>query len=200
MKDNFVAAPNDSRYVPFTQQNWCCVPTSVLMIMYKNDIPLIPAEELGYRLGLTVPPEVSDIFYKPRISETPPTDAGFGTQVLSSDYSFNKVFPELNIPLTAEIIFTDKIENEDIFMSILSRVEQDDTDALLCFDHGTLRVDGTHNGHVVVFDRIIDGQIRIVDASPRHPKWRLIEPAKMLEAMRNHPMKGTGGIWKFTAT
>lgn len=169
------------------------------MIMYKNSIPLIPAEELGYHLGLTIPPEVKDLFYKPRVSERPPTDAGYGTQVLNKGFDFNTVFPKLDIPLKAEIIFSGDITSEEDLVDRLKVIEEENTDALLCFDHGVLRVDGTHNGHVVVFDRMIDGQIRIVDASPKHPKWRLVRPDLMLKAIKEHPHKNKGGIWKFTA-
>src|SRR6187401_2529326 len=91
--------PQDTRYVPFTQQSYCCVPTSIQMIMYRNGIPLIPLEELGYRLGLTVPPEDADLFYKPRVSDSPPSTAGYGTQIAKEDFAPNKVFEELDIPL-----------------------------------------------------------------------------------------------------
>ena len=98
MTSTHEATPDDSRYVPFTQQAYCCVPTSILMIMYRNGMPLIPAEELGYHLGLTVPPEDSHLFYKVRVSNTPPSLAGYGTQIYNPDYEPNKVFRELGIP------------------------------------------------------------------------------------------------------
>jgi hypothetical protein len=47
--------PSDSRYVPLTQQKWCCVPTCIQMVMIKQGIPLQPAELIGYELGLIVP-------------------------------------------------------------------------------------------------------------------------------------------------
>ncbi len=51
--------PKDSRYIPFSQQPYCCVPTSIQMVMYRHNIPLVPAEELGYHLGLTVPKDAT---------------------------------------------------------------------------------------------------------------------------------------------
>lgn len=194
---DFVASPTDTRYVPFTQQGWCCVPTSLSMIMYRNNIPLIPAEELGYHLGLTIPSSEAHLFFRPRAGAEPPTAAGFGTQVFNEGFEFNTVFPKLGIPLAAEIIFSNEIKDEEDLISRLKTIEDEDSDALLCFDAGVFRSDDTHDGHVVVFDRIIDGKIRIVDASPKHPKWRLEEPEIILRAIREHPSKGGGGIWKF---
>jgi hypothetical protein len=134
------AIPNDSRYVPFTQQPACCVPTCIQMVMYKNDIPLIPSEEIGYPLGLIV--------------------------------------------------------HGDDLRKILEQVEVANSDALLCFNHGALVDDKDKDwGHVVVFDRVIDGKIRIVDPSPEHPKWRLVGVEKMFGAMQEHGVARSGGVW-----
>src|SRR5882724_1582645 len=95
----YKAAPNDSRYVPFTQQAYCCAPTSIQMIMYRHRIPLIPAEELGYHLGLVVSPDEKALFYDVRTANDPPSAAGFGTQIYNPEYEPNKVFQKLGIPL-----------------------------------------------------------------------------------------------------
>jgi hypothetical protein len=75
---SYQAAPTTSRYIAFTQQPYCCVPTSITMIMYRNDIPLVPIEELGYLLGMTVPPEEEEYFYNVRVSDSPPSSSGYG--------------------------------------------------------------------------------------------------------------------------
>jgi hypothetical protein len=79
---------------------------------------------------------------------------------------------------------------------MLSGVERDNKDALLCFNHGVLVDDKEKDwGHVVVFDRTVDDKIRIIDPSPEHPKWRLVEPEQMFEAMSKHGEKRSGGVW-----
>lgn len=201
MNSTFQAAPNDSRYVPFTQQDWCCVPTSIQMIMYRHGIPLIPSEELGFHLGLTVPPDQTSLFYKVRTSDTPPSGAGYGTQISNPKYEPNQAFQKLGIPLSFSQLFASDIATEEALLKELNEIEATDTDALLCFNHGVIK--GKYEpftGHVVVFDRIIDGKIRIVDASWKHPKWRLVEPSLMLEAIQKHGNDNAGGIWKFTYT
>src|SRR5688572_25988968 len=94
------ATPNDSRYVPFTQQDWCCVPTSVQMVMYRLGIPLLPAEEIGFHIGLTVPSDQAELFYDVRTSEEPPTDVGYGTQIATPGFGLNDAFNKLGIPLS----------------------------------------------------------------------------------------------------
>lgn len=195
----YEASPPDSRYIPFTQQDYCCVPTSIQMIMYRNDIPLISAEELGYHLGLTVPPDTASLFYKPRTADTPPSTAGYGTQIYNPDYEPNKIFKKLGIPLAfSQKLASSELDSEEALLSELRAVEEKDTDALLCYNHGVIR--GKYEpftGHVVVFDRIVDGKVRIVDASWKHPKWRLVEPALLLEAITRHGDENAGGIWHF---
>lgn len=195
------ASPNDSRYIPLTQQDWCCVPTSIQMIMYRNNIPLIPAEELGYHLGLTVPSDQANLFYDVRTSETPPSTAGFGTQIGLPEYNPNKAFETLGIPLTFDMKLASSINTIEDLLNNLQAIEKQDDDALLCFNHGVVRGEYQPNsGHVVVFDKLVDGKVRIVDASWKHPKWRLIEPGLLFDAIKQHGDDNSGGIWYFGKT
>ncbi len=195
---SFIATPNDSRYVPFTQQTNCCVPTSLQMIMYRNNIPLLPAEELGYHLGLTVSPEESPLFYRVRTAPEPPSGAGYGTQIFRPEYEPNKIFAKLGIPLKFHLKLATELPNTKTLINTLKAVEDNNTDALLCFNHGVIRGRYEANsGHVVVFDRIINDQVRVVDASPRHPKWRFIESSILLDAIKRHGNENSGGIWFF---
>lgn len=57
------------------------------MIMYRHGIPLISAEELGYHMGLVVPPEEERLFNHVRVAKEPPTEAGFGTQIHLPEYA-----------------------------------------------------------------------------------------------------------------
>lgn len=198
MNMKFDAAPNDSRYTPLTQQDYCCVPTSVQMIMYRNNIPLLPAEEIGYHLGLTVSPEVSHLFYSARTSPEPPADWGYGTQISKDEFDMNKAFAHLQIPLKYHSRLASDIADESELTDALRAVEEANGDALLCFNHGV--IDGeyrSYSGHVVVFDRMIDGKVRIVDASPRHPKWREVEVPLLFDAIQSHGDDNSGGIWFF---
>ena len=194
----YSSVPNDSRYIPLTQQDSCCVPTSIQMIMYRNGIPLIPAEELGYYMGLTVSPKEKHLFYNVRTSEKPPSDAGYGTQIFRSEYDPNLTFKHFNIPLKFSIKLAKQISDESELLELLKEIEDKDSDALLCFNHGVIRGKfEPHSGHVAVFDRVIDGQVRLVDASPNQPKWRLVESSLLFDAIKRHGNENSGGIWYF---
>jgi hypothetical protein len=195
----FCATPSDSRYTPFTQQAACCVPTSIQMIMYRRGIPLIPAEELGYHLGLTVPPDEARLFHHVRTADAPPSAAGYGTQIYNPAYEPNRVFAELGIPLHFRMTLAGALETESDLLDELGAVASNDGDALLCFNHGVVRGGYEPNsGHVAVFDRIVEGGVRIVDASPVQPKWRVVAPAVLLDAIQRHGNENSGGIWHFT--
>lgn len=194
-----VPAPADSRYIPFTQQHMCCVPTSLLMIMYRNEIPLIPAEELGYHLGLTVAPGDANLFYSARTADAPPSSAGYGTQIHQPGYDPNTVFSTLGIPLEMRLIPASEILDQNDLLTWLRTIESDDGDALLCFNNGVLNGQFMpHTGHVTVFDRVLpDGTVRLIDPSPAQPKWRLAEPGSLYEAVSAHGDENSGGIWQF---
>ena len=198
--DNAVA-PYDSRYVPFTQQAYCCAPTCIQMVMYKNKIPLVPAEVIGYRLGLVVPPSDARLFYNARTSEEAPV-AGYGTRIQLEEFSPNKAFHDLGIPLEMVVNDIAGFGSAGEVLEFLRKAEEGNRDVLLCFNHGALVDDPSRDwGHLVLFDRIVAGKLRIIDPSPSHPKWRLVEPEKMFLALKKHGEKPTAaGLWELRRT
>jgi hypothetical protein len=171
------------------------------MIMYRKGIPLIPAEELGFHLGLTVSPDEGPLFYKARTADKPPSGAGYGTQIFNPEYEPNKAFKELGIPLSFEKVLAAEIKDSNDLVTRLQKVEADDSDALLCFNHGVIRGKfEPYSGHVAVFDKVIDGKIQLVDASPKQPKWRSVDAGLMFDAIKQHGNENSGGIWLFNRT
>src|SRR6516164_4506537 len=128
------ASPNDSRYIPLTQQAACCVPTCIQMVMYKEQIPLVPAEEIGFHLGLVVAPARSFLFYKVRISEIRPP-AGYGTQINDPKYEPNAAFRNLGLPLSMQIDPVEQFDSAEDLLEALRRIEARDGNGLLCFNH-----------------------------------------------------------------
>lgn len=190
--------PEDSRYVPLTQQRWCCVPTCFQMVMLRHKLPLVPAELIGYHMGLVVPPDGEDFFWNPRASkERPP--AGYGTQANKPEYGPNAVFKKLNIPLKLTWSLINKFSNIDEFKKYLEVVETNDIDVLACFDWGTLFDHSDfHNGHVCVVDRIYieKNEVRIIDPEWNVPKWRVVSIDKLFESMKFHGQDKSGGFWE----
>src|SRR4051794_40060347 len=110
MPDN--VTPADSRYVPFVQQPYCCVPASLHMVMYRRSMPLVAQEELGYHLGLVVPPNDGHWYWNPRISAKRPP-AGYGTQIQRAEYSPDAAFERLGVPLRMITRLIDHFDSSD---------------------------------------------------------------------------------------
>ena len=190
--------PLNARYIPFTQQPACCVPTCFQMVMYRHNIPLKPAEEIGYYLGLVVHPDRKNLFYNIKTLENRPS-AGYGTRISEPEFEPNNAFKKLNIPLKFSRKSINEFKLSTELFDYLKVIEGNNQDALLCFKHGVLENDPSKNwGHVCVFDRIIEGKIRIIDPSPNQPKWKLISIEKMYEAMQKHGEKHSAGCWELT--
>lgn len=190
--------PSDSRYIPLTQQPACCVPTCIQMVMYRRGLPLRPAEEIGFYLGLTVHPDRAFLFYKVRTSAKRPP-AGYGTQIYRPEYEPNTAFRKLGIPLKFSLRTVDRFPTPDSLTDYLRITEVDDRDILVCFHHGTLYKDPTLDwGHVCVFDRIVDGMVRIIDSAADQPKWRLVKPELLFSSMKNHGVRRSAGCWELS--
>lgn len=189
--------PSDSRYVPLTQQKWCCVPTCFQIVMLRHSIPLIPTELIGYHMGLIVPEEGSQYFWDARTGERPP--AGFGTQAGKKEYAPNAVFKKLKIPLKVRWSLINKFKDQSQFENYLMEVEKSDSDVLVCYDWGKLFDKPDYQGgHVCVLDRVyIDkGEVRIIDPEYNAPKWRVIKIDKLFESMKFHGRDNSAGFWE----
>ncbi|HEX9502797.1 MAG TPA: hypothetical protein VF974_00550 [Patescibacteria group bacterium] len=188
--------PKDSRYIPFTQQRSSCVPTCIWMIMYKQKIPLIAQELLGYHLGLTVAPEFRYLFWNARKGKKP--RAGYGTRLSGREVDPNKVFSSLKIPLRMTYRPINQFPNVASFKNYISDAVKKDKDVIVCFDFGTLNDLPERDGHVSVIDRLVGkDSVRLIDPSPRFPKWRIFKLSKLKKALEVHGEKKHAGFWEF---
>lgn len=195
--------PKNSRYIPFVQGRYCCVPTCISMIMYRQRIPLMPQELLGYHLGLTVAPESRHLFWNPRKGKQP--ISGWGTQMQEKQYTPNKAFQKLKIPLKVSFLPIKDFDDKQ-FRKYLKEIELKDQDALVCFDYKVLNKErktkqGPYLGHMCVVDRVDlkKDTVRLIDPSPNQPKWRIVNLDELKKAMEWHDPR-SGGFWKFELT
>jgi len=186
---------NKLRYIPITQQRWCCVPACISMIMYRHGIPLIAQEELGGYLGLIVPKDQMYLFNK--VKTGPKPAGGYGTRIFKKQYYPDEAFKKLNIPLCMIYHSIDKFQSENELKDMLERIEKEDKDAILCFDYGILHDHSHRGGHAVVFDRMIDGEVRIVDPWIELPKLQTHKIDKLYKAMQKHGKAQMAGVWVF---
>ncbi|MFZ2126510.1 MAG: hypothetical protein WAV04_03300 [Candidatus Microsaccharimonas sp.] len=166
--------------------------------MYRNDIPLIPQDELAYKLGLTVPENDAHLFERVRTGSKPPS--GWGTQISKPEYNPNEVFKELNIPLGLEQFFMRDFIDITGLKKLLTTIQAEDGDALLCFDYGKLWGLPQKGGHVCVFDRIENDTIYIIDPERNVPKYRNVSLGALFKAMNFHGDANSTGVWKIVPT
>lgn len=180
------------RYIPFTQQRYCCVPACLQMVMYRHGIPLLPQEDMAYALGLTVPKEDAHLFNQVRTGKRP--SAGWGTRIYEPEFEINKVLKEIRIPLCVDV--DTNIRTLDELRVKLQAVQDADGDALICFDYGTLWDEDIRSGHVCVFDRLEGDAVWIVDpTATAGPKHRKADLHKLLKAIDFHGSHNSCGVW-----
>ena len=190
--------PSDSRYVPLTQQRWCCVPACISMVMYRHNIPLVPQELIGYHLGVIVPEEELAYFWNGVSGEKPPS--GWGTRTGLPQYEVNKALDNLEIPLKCTKILIDSFHSLKEFEDYLGLTEKNDKDVLACFDWGVLNGEDKHNGHLCVIDRVYlsKSEIRLLDPEYKSPKWKTVSIKVLKEAMEFHGDPNSAGFWEFS--
>jgi hypothetical protein len=190
--------PKDSRYVPMTQQVYCCVPTCFSIIMYKMGIPLIPQELLGSYLGLTIPKDAKKLMWNIKVGK--PGPAGFGTRIdKMGDKKANEVFKKNKIPLRMKIYNVDKFSDQEVY-DYLMRIEKEDIDVLACFENAFFTKEPGAHGHACVIDRVDPKKktIRLIDPSFRQPKWRIVKIKDLISAMRMQTNNASAGFWELS--
>jgi hypothetical protein len=179
--------PKDTRYIPFTQQNSCCVPTSISIVMYKLGIPLIPIELLGYHLGLILNKDKKHLFWNVRTGQRP--KAGYGTQIYDKKYEINSVFKKLKIPIRVNSYSLDDFKTKKDIVSFLLEATKKDKDIIVLLASDILNNTTNNNGHACVIDRIYPSRdvIRLIDPLYEQPKWREFRIDKFIKAVKAHP-------------
>lgn len=185
-----------SRYIPITQQKYCCVPACIQMIMYKNLIPLMSQEKIGYALGLTVPEDEAYLFENPRLGEMPV--AGWGTQIYKEEFTLDTAFKSLSIPFGVSMRLIDDFSSLDEIIDYLVQNEHSDSDVLVCYNYGVLFDTQSNSGHVNVFDSIDSKKrtVTLVDPEQQVPKCRTVSIDKLYEALVVHGSEKSGGFWR----
>jgi hypothetical protein len=179
--------PNNTRYVPFTQQNSCCVPTSISIVMYKLGIPLLPQELLGYHLGLILDKKHKDLFWNVRTGKR--TKTGYGTQMQKKQYEINFVFKDLGIPLRVNSYPIDNFSSKNELITFISQGVKKDKNFIVLLGNDLLNNTKNKNGHACVIDQIYPNKdlIRLIDPSAVQPKWREFKIDKFIKAVKSHP-------------
>lgn len=184
------AVPSDSRYVPFVQQPYCCVPACIQTILYKNNLKLLSQEEIGIELGLVVPSDVAHTFFNVEVRDKPPIGSGFGTRIQLQEYSLQKLIEKQKWPFDFKPRLASGLGSTQELLQALAQAEDTNGDILICFQNDN------KSGHVCVFDRILASKVRLIDPSQQFSKWRMMEAQELFERIQNHGDDNYGGLWR----
>lgn len=186
------AIPLDTRYVPFVQQPYCCVPACLQTILYKNGIPLLSQEQIGAELGLVVPLDMKHVFFNVEARKKPAANSGFGTRIQDPNFSLEALLSKSQWPFDLEIELSGKFSSQDEFISRLGELVEADNDVMICFQNDS------GAGHVCVLDTIDDESVRVIDPAATFPKWRTLSHGDIFEHVKAHGDDNYGGLWILT--
>ena len=179
------------RYEPITEKPYCCVPAVLQMILVRRGIPCISQDEIGWELGLLVPPEIESEFTKVRTGLMPP--AGYGTRTSKPEFSIENYFSRNHLPLSIARVSTSSLKE---LISTLQTFLDRDNDVILCFDSQCLFGDGDteHTALIEAFNSTT-GQVTLVDPAIRTPKHRIASIDDIFETIQAHDVSALGGLW-----
>lgn len=188
--------PKDTRYVPLTQQSYCCVPTCMQIVMLRHNIPLVSVELMAHYMEVVVPKKEGKLFWNVRTTSKR-SKAGYGTR-LNEDLTADPMFKKLSIPLRMQWNLIDNFNSVDEIKKYMQESVKANKDVLLCYQYGALFNTNHKGGHVCVLDRIYPkkGEVRFIDPECDVPKWRTVKISKLFKAMRAHGQDKMGGFWE----
>lgn len=196
VKNQKEVIPKDSRYVPLTQQPYCCVPTCIQIVMVRHNIPLVSAELMAHYMQIVVPKKDAKLFWNVRSSAKKP-EAGYGTK-LNESLTADPMFKKLGIPLRMKWHLINQFDSPEDIRQFMQRAIDEDRDILVCFRYGSLFNTRYTGGHTCVLDQIDSkgNKVRLVDPGRKVPKWRTVTTTKLFKAMKAHGSEKMGGFWE----
>jgi hypothetical protein len=179
------------RYDPITEKPYCCVPAILQMIQARRGLRSMSQDEIGWELGLIVPPGIKSEFTKVRTGSKP--RAGYGAQTSKPEFSIEKYFDNCQLPLSITR-FRPSSLNELIF--ILEAALELDNDIILCFNSQLLFGDGDleHAALIEKFNKK-SGRVTVVDPAIGSLKRRITTIAEVFKTIQNHYVSEIGGLW-----
>ena len=179
------------RYDPITEKPYCCVPAVLQMILGRRGLCSTSQDEIGWELGLIVPPEIKYEFTKVRTGSKP--RAGYGTQISKPEFSIEKYFDHKQLPLSMTRILPSSFK--ELISTIGTALAQDD-DIVICYNSQLLFGDGDieHVSLIEEFNKR-SGAVTVVDPAIGSPKRRITTIAEIFKTIQNHNVSEIGGLW-----
>jgi len=180
-----------SRYIPLTQQPFCCLPTCIQMILLRRKLKLLSQEEIGRELGLIVPKEYKKILPLARTGKKP--SSGWGTQASEKKFSINKFLKKFKYPLREKYFPLSKIKDVEKW---LAKELKEGSDIMVCFNYKRLYGEGNDGGHISLIEKInyYNKTFTLIDPEGNVPKFRDVKIKKLVNSIKYHGKKNYGGF------
>ena len=161
------------------------------MIMARRGLPCKSQEEIGWELGLLVPPEIKSAFTRVRTGPKPP--AGYGTQISKPEFSIENFFNRNRLPL--HITRFSPLSFKELTATLKDALDRE-YDVVLCFNSQRLFGEGDreHVALIEAFNRTA-GRVKLVDPAIGAPKHRTASIDKIFETIKTHDASTLGGLW-----
>jgi hypothetical protein len=161
------------------------------MIQKRRGLSVKSQDEIGWDLGLIVPPEFASDFTRVRTGPEP--IAGFGTQTSIPEFSIENYFDRNGLPLTISKLLPNSIKE---MMSTIELELKQENDIVLCFNSQCLFGDGDieHASLIESFD-MLSNRVTIIDPAIGAPKVRSSTFPQIFDAIKNHGVSENSGLW-----
>jgi len=161
------------------------------MILARRGLPCMSQEEIGWQIGLLVPPEIESEFTKVRTGPMPP--AGYGTQTSKPEFSIEHFFSRNHLPLA--VARTSPASLKELIFTLQTAFDRNN-DVVLCFNSRFLFGDGDteHAALIEGFDKTT-GKAMLVDPAVDSPRRRAAAVDRIFETIQWHSVSPAGGIW-----
>lgn len=179
------------KYKRVIQKPYSCVPACVQMVLRRRRLPAPSQSDIGYELGMVVPPAKRNIFGVRSHSGVKPK-SGWGTRINLKKYSLGRFFKKRNLPLTEIYYPAKKFKSFNEFENLIRQNLKLGNDLLTCFNYPLLYHDDWAWGHASLVERIETNHIILIDPRKEHKGPQKVKIDDFFTAVENHP---GGGIW-----
>jgi hypothetical protein len=183
-------------YIPVNEMPYCCVPAVLQMILKRRGLPYHSQDDIGYQLGLIVPPEAQHHFTRVRTGPEPKT--GYGTRTSVKKFSIPAYFRKNNLPLKLTRKQPAQIQElRDYLNGALSRGD----DVIICYNRRLLFGAGDKE-HVSLIQGFDDGagRVLIIDPAVGAPAHLEVNLEKLFKALISDRTGKQKALWIISAS
>lgn len=183
------------RYIHISQKPYCCVPACMQMVLRRRGLPTPTQSNIGYALGMLLPPAKRDVFdIKSHTGKQP--KAGWGTRINKKKYSLQNFFLKNSLPLVEKFYSASNFKSKNQLKSFLKKNIEKDDDLLTCFSYSLYNKE-SKIGHASLISKIdTKDNVILVDPGRKYKKPRTVSLDDYYIALKKHP---DGGIWHITS-